>query len=668
MIGRVISRYRVLDRLGSGGMGEVYRARDERLQRDVALKFLPGHVLADEAARTRFRKEALALSMLNHPNIATIYDFDTHDGVDFLVMECVAGETLGDRLRAGPLPESEIVRLGIQLAEALGAAHDRGVIHRDLKPGNVRLTPDARLKVLDFGLARITRPREVGETETMTGSGGPVGTLAYMAPEQLRDGRADVRTDIYSAGAVLYEMATGQQPVRGVSTPQLIDAVLHATPTPPRALNPQISPRLEAVMLKAMHRDPGRRYESARELCAELRRLEENASRGVSARGALGEERGRRLSRRVALLALAAAVVAGAVATLWSMRTKHQELGGPAAPTAARLSTGERASSNAEANEYYERAKLFLGSRVALPRAREMLERALELDPHFGAARAEYGFTHFLMLDAGYSNDVGWLYKAESELQRALADDPASGRVHSALAAVYLFEGRKELIPGEVEKSRRANPDDHDAANWLLNYHNLNGDYDTAESLATSLVARNPLFFPARLNLGAILRERGDAPGAIRELGKILEQDPENTYAEVELARAHMDRGELAPARQILMRASASDRRNYQMRFARALLLALEGKAAEALGEADPDALKYAEVNPYLPAMAAEVFAVLGDSPKALGWLDRAVRMGDERGEYFRRDPHFVGLRGEPRFTQILETIARRARARTSAN
>jgi len=277
MIGKTLSHYRVIEKIGAGGMGEVYRAHDERLERDVALKVLPAGTLSDESARQRFRKEALALSKLNHPNIATVFDFDTQDGVDFLVMELVEGVTLTDKLTAGALPEKEVARIGTQLAEGLAAAHDQRVVHRDLKPGNLRVTPDGRLKILDFGLAKFVRP--VGRITTTEGTteSAPTeamaGTLPYMAPEQLRGETVDARSDLWASGVVLYEMATGRRPFEHKLATALADNILHQPPTPPSQLNPKVSSRLQEIILKCLERNPEHRYQSARELLADFRRL-----------------------------------------------------------------------------------------------------------------------------------------------------------------------------------------------------------------------------------------------------------------------------------------------------------------------------------------------------------------------------------------------------------
>ena len=279
IVGSTLGHFVVLDRIGAGGMGVVFRAHDERLDRDVAIKLLPLGTIHDDAARKQLRKEARIVSKLNHPNIATIYDFDTQDGLDFLVMELIPGSTLDERLASGVLSEKETLRLAAQLVEGLSAAHACGVVHQDLKPSNLRITPDHRLKILDFGLARLfLPPSPTGDTESLQKSQAAKGTLPYMAPEQLLGESVDQRTDIHGAGAVLYEMVTGRRPFKEAQSSRLIDSILHHEPVPPRSINPQISAELERIILKCLEKSPDDRYQAARELEVDLRRLGASSS------------------------------------------------------------------------------------------------------------------------------------------------------------------------------------------------------------------------------------------------------------------------------------------------------------------------------------------------------------------------------------------------------
>jgi serine/threonine protein kinase/Tfp pilus assembly protein PilF len=252
-------------------MGVVYRAHDEQLDRDVAIKVLPSRSLADETTQKRFRREALSLARLNHPNVATVHEFGTQDGIDFLVTEYISGIAIDARLAAGPLPVAEVFRLGLQMAQGLAAAHQQGIVHRDLKPGNLRLTRDGRLKILDFGLAQfMPQPSDLGLTVTVTKSQETTGTLPYMAPEQLRGEGADARCDVWAAGAVLYEMATGRRPFPQTNAPLLIDAILNRPFEPASRVNPEVPPVLDEVIRKALAKDPSQRYQTGGELAVAL--------------------------------------------------------------------------------------------------------------------------------------------------------------------------------------------------------------------------------------------------------------------------------------------------------------------------------------------------------------------------------------------------------------
>src|SRR2546422_3841636 len=255
MIGRTLSHYRIVEQIGAGGMGVVHRARDERLGRDVALKVLPVGILAGDAARERFRQEALTLSRLNHPHIATIYDLDRQEGTDFLVMEYIPGRTVAEMIAGGSLSESEAASIGCQIGEALEEAHEQGIVHGDLKSENILVTPKGWVKVLDFGLSTLRGPlAQNAETTSYTGESLVTGTLPYMAPEQLLRGEADARTDLYSFGVLLYEMMTGRLPFEEKLPTALIDAIVHRAPPPPTRWKPGLLPLTERVILRLLQK------------------------------------------------------------------------------------------------------------------------------------------------------------------------------------------------------------------------------------------------------------------------------------------------------------------------------------------------------------------------------------------------------------------------------
>jgi len=308
-------------------MGVVYRAHDERLERAVAIKVLPPGTLSDGGSRKRFRQEALALSRLNHPNIATVHDFDTQDDIDFLVTELVPGKTLHEKLGAGPFPEKQVVQIGEQMFEGLEAAHHAGVIHRDLKPGNLMLTSEGRLKILDFGLAKGMDPIDA-DAITTTAEVGPAGTLAYMPPEQLKGEQVDARADIWSAGVVLYELATGRRPFDGKTATAITDAILHASPPSVDTVVPAISRGLAEIISKCLEKEPENRYQSAKEAAIDLRRVARPSS--VTTVPALAQ--GRRNWRPLWAPAVVAVALIVAVAS-WNIGAVRKKLfGKPGVP------------------------------------------------------------------------------------------------------------------------------------------------------------------------------------------------------------------------------------------------------------------------------------------------------------------------------------------------
>jgi tetratricopeptide (TPR) repeat protein len=530
-----LSHYRILEQIGAGGMGVVYRARDEHLDRDVALKVLSAGTVVESSARKRFHKEALTLSKLNHPNIATVHDFDSEDGVDFLVEEFIDGLSLDAMLASGPLPEREILHLGLQLVEGLAAAHEQGIIHRDLKPGNVRVTPDARLKILDFGLAMIMQrePSPTAATESLTEIKAGGGTLPYMAPEQLLADRVDERTDIWGAGCVLYEMATARRPFAG-SGAALTEAILHQKPAATSKMNPEISAGLDGIIQKCLDKDPERRYQSAREIAVDLKRL---ASVPIAAELRVWWKR-----------ALVGVAVAGALATVVGIGTRVPW-------RLAVASTDKRAVDNAVPHESYLAGMKLLDrwdKPNNLERAVELFEQAVKADPGFALGYSALGDAYWAKYRLDH--DARWMDEAEKNCTRATELNNQLPAIYVTLARVHNGKRQYNLALQEIQRALKLEPNDPDALLGAAAVYAGMARQEDAESTYKKAAALRPQHWGGYYELGVFYYRHQRYADAAAAFERVVAITPDNAMAHATLGGMMQLMGKYAEAEAHLKR------------------------------------------------------------------------------------------------------------------
>ena len=644
--GTRLGPYEIVAPLGKGGMGEVYRARDARLGRDVAIKVVQRGE-ADPSLWGRFEQEARAASALSHPNICSVFDTGEAEGQPYLVMELLEGQTLQQLIGTRPLETDAAVNIGVQIADALEAAHAKGILHRDIKPGNVMIIGRGHVKVLDFGLAKTAPigPESGALTlRTDTETGFVLGTPAYLPPEVLQGLRADARADLWALGVVLYQMLSGTLPFPGATTFEISSGILKDQPP---ALPHGVPPRLGAIVERCLEKQPEKRYHGASELRLALEALQASAATPPQ----------QPAQRRRPWLWAGAAVIA--IAAFAAVFVWHPRAGGKGLVG----STGAPVSVNQEANDIFELGVNLQTIQNDIPKAQEAFERAYTLDPHFSEARRYHAMNHVVLLLNGFSNDVNELYHAEADLRQVARDSPHAFNLRASQAAVYMAEGRKYLVPlQQLEQEDKEHPLQGDSIVWGVIFRMLADQDGAAKDLAQKTLKREPLMAPVRMFLGEILRTEGDTAGAIREQKKVMEQAPGNITSVQFLVHAYLDNGELAEARKLLEARRPEFSGNYMWRQSWALLLAAEGKHEEALKAMDDETLKFAAAAFVATSVNAEFYAVLGDTPRAIEWLDKAVRNGDERVAYFQRNPRLASIRKEPAFRRIIDSIeARRA-------
>ena len=623
LVGRTVSHYQVLSLLGAGGMGEVYLARDPRLDRTVALKILPGDLAVDPDRMLRFEREAKAASALNHPNVATIYDVGESDGIHFIVMEHVEGETIAARI-GRPLTPSEVVDVAVQAADALDVAHAKGITHRDIKPANLMLTLRGHVKVLDFGVAKMARGDEASpngdwNVQPLTAVGGVVGSGPYMSPEQIAGGDVDPRSDVFSLGVVLYQMATRQLPFSGETRAELTQSILHATPEPITRLNPEIPLELERIAFKCLDKSADARYQSARELLSDLwplkRQVDAKARRGTPTTDASPASE-------------ASELVARGWTHLRSGSFFEVSHAVSAFSAATAIDPGYAAAHAGLALAKVAQATLRAGAHVeAFADAKAAALRALALDDQCADAQVALGQIMLL-------SEWDWL-AAERSFQRALAINPNH-------AEAYLHYGDLVEALGELDRGLQ------------LKLRGL--ECDQTSALAHVAVAVS--FWNQR---------RYD--DVIVWVNKTLDRDPEHLFARELLVGAYWKKGDFERQLTEDLRRGEARAPNEEVRGALRDIVAdiLDAYRHAGMAEAKRCMLKHLprvlellpEDQPSLERANSDLrfavhYAEEGDLDQAFAHLERALDARDPALIHLAVAPKWDSLRADPRFNECL--------------
>ena len=704
LVGERLGHYHILEKIGAGGMGEVYRARDEHLDREVAIKVLPEGTLADEEARHSFRREALTLSKLNHPSIATVHDFDCHHETDFLVTEFVPGISLNEQLAQGPLSEDKMLQLGTQLAEGMAAAHGQGIVHRDLKPSNLRVMADGRLKILDFGLARPLPA--AGQTSSTESTDAPAlsGTLTYMSPEQLRGEVTDVRGDIYSMGVILYEMDTGRQPFEAPLTTTLVDAILHQPALPPGRLRPELSTQLEQIILKCLEKRPGYRYQSALELVTDLRRAGravaqeksvavlyfENLSRQKEDeyfRDGITEDITTELSKikelrvfsRSAVLAfrdraVTPAQVGQQLSALYLLEGSLRRDADRLRITAKLVETRSGHCVWAERYDRKLEDVFSIQDEIATNIAHQLQVVLTETEKQAIAKIPTADVRAYDVYLRGRQFFHQFRRKgfdlARRMFAKAIEIDPGYARAYAGIAdcsafLYFYWDSSTANLEQADQASRKAlelDPDLAEAhasrgltASMKKHYEEAEGEFRMAMRLGPRLF--EPYYFYAR-NCYA----QGKFEDAVAWFEQASKVSPEDYQAPMLLASALNGLGLKAEAHAAYRRGLEAAERHLEFHCGDARALYFGANAMSQLGEREKSmewaarALTLEGEEPQVLYNVACVYALLGEADKAVDCLEKSITHGWGQREWMEHDPDLAPVRDHPRFRALMQT------------
>ena len=661
LAGRTMGQYEVLSKLGKGGMGEVYRARDTQLHREVAIKVLPEQLARDPEQLARLKREARVLAALNHPNIATLYGFESSGGTAFLVMELVPGETLADVVRSGPVPLERVLGIAGQVADALEAAHSQGITHRDIKPANVKVTPDGRVKVLDFGLAKTTGVADVAVTASLTivrtYDGQVVGTPAYMSPEQARAKPLDHRTDIWAFGCLLFELLSGRRPFPGDTVSETLAKILEREPDW-KALPASTPAAIAHLIRRCLEKDPDVRLAAISEARAVI---------------AAAQKQGWRPGRREAVAAVAVGLLLiAAFAGYWLLARRA----GPAPPgavpsdaatqqrqdTAATLARPPAAAiADPAAQRLYLQGRYYWNQRTddGLRKSADAFQQAIDRDPNYALAWAGLADA-YLMLGAWSIVQPKDAYsRAKAAAERAIALDDSLAEPHATLGYFKtLFEWDWPGADREFRRSIDLQPRYSTAHHWYAYYFVTVGD--NAHAIAEIERAReiDPLSRVINDEVGYFHLTVRDYPTALEELRKTIDLDPASEKARMRLAEVYALLGRTRDALTEVRAVSLEPSSNANEVASAANIYAACGERTKALALID-ELEAQAQKRYIMPAILAAPHAMVGNTQRALDLLDRAV---EERSLVvsWLRLPRFDNLRGDPRFKALFDRLGLR--------